>query len=49
MPVGPKTFGRVFNALGEPLDKGSEVTDIAAQLASRVGRKVIVILQSWNY
>jgi F-type H+-transporting ATPase subunit beta len=27
VPVGPKTLGRVFNALGEPLDKAAEVND----------------------
>ena len=27
VPVGPKTLGRVFNALGEPLDNGPPVTD----------------------
>lgn len=27
VPVGPATMGRVFNALGEPLDKGVEVTE----------------------
>lgn len=28
VPVGQKTMGRVFNALGEPLDKGPAVDDI---------------------
>ncbi|MFY9228149.1 MAG: F0F1 ATP synthase subunit beta [Candidatus Microsaccharimonas sp.] len=27
VPVGPKTMGRVFNALGEPLDKGPEINE----------------------
>ncbi len=27
VPVGPGTMGRVFNALGEPLDEGHRVTD----------------------
>lgn len=27
VPVGPATMGRVFNALGEPLDKGVPVTE----------------------
>lgn len=27
IPVGPKTMGRVFNALGEPLDEGPAVTE----------------------
>ncbi len=27
IPVGPATMGRVFNALGEPLDKGPEVAE----------------------
>lgn len=26
VPVGPATMGRVFNALGEPLDKGEEIS-----------------------
>ena len=27
VPVGPATLGRVFNALGEPLDKAEGITD----------------------
>lgn len=27
VPVGPKTLGRVFNALGEPLDNGAEIQE----------------------
>ena len=27
VPVGPKTLGRVFNALGEPLDNGPEIKE----------------------
>lgn len=27
VPVGPKTLGRVFNALGEPLDKGEPILE----------------------
>jgi F-type H+-transporting ATPase subunit beta len=27
VPVGPATMGRVFNALGEPLDKGVHITE----------------------
>ena len=27
VPVGPATMGRVFNALGEPLDKGEPITE----------------------
>lgn len=27
VPVGPKTMGRVFNALGQPLDKGEIITE----------------------
>lgn len=27
VPVGPATMGRVFNALGEPLDKGEAITE----------------------
>lgn len=27
VPVGPATLGRVFNALGQPLDKGPEIKD----------------------
>lgn len=27
VPVGPMTKGRVFNALGEPLDKGARITE----------------------
>jgi len=39
VPVGPKTFGRVFNALGEPLDEGETVTDIRRAIAEPTGTK----------
>jgi F0F1-type ATP synthase beta subunit len=27
VPIGPATLGRVFNALGEPLDEGPAITE----------------------
>ncbi len=39
VPVGPATMGRVFNALGEPLDKGEPVTDIVRPIAVPTGTK----------
>ncbi len=39
VPVGPKTLGRVFNALGEPLDKGEPVTDMRRIVSEPKGTK----------
>ena len=39
VPVGPKTLGRVFNALGEPLDKGPAVHDITRPVSEPTGTK----------
>jgi F-type H+/Na+-transporting ATPase subunit beta len=39
VPVGPKTLGRVFNALGEPLDEGPGVNDIRKAIAEPTGTK----------
>jgi F-type H+-transporting ATPase subunit beta len=39
VPVGPKTFGRVFNALGEPLDDAEPVNDIRRAIAEPTGTK----------
>lgn len=39
IPVGPKTMGRVFNALGEPLDKGPEVNDIRRPISEPIGTR----------
>lgn len=39
VPVGPKTMGRVFNALGEPLDDGPAVTDNRRSITEASGTK----------
>lgn len=39
VPVGPNTLGRVFNALGEPLDDGPAVTDNRKSVAEPTGTK----------
>jgi F-type H+-transporting ATPase subunit beta len=39
VPVGPKTFGRVFNALGEPLDDAEPVTDMRRAISEPTGTK----------
>lgn len=39
VPVGPKTLGRVFNALGEPLDKGEEVRENRRSITEPSGTK----------
>lgn len=39
VPVGPKTMGRVFNALGEPLDEGAPVNDIRRSITEPTGTK----------
>jgi F-type H+-transporting ATPase subunit beta len=39
VPVGPKTLGRVFNALGEPLDEGPAVNDITRPVSEPTGTK----------
>lgn len=39
VPVGPKTMGRVFNALGEPLDEGERVTENRRAISQPSGTK----------
>jgi F-type H+/Na+-transporting ATPase subunit beta len=39
VPVGPKTMGRVFNALGEPLDEGAPITDNRRAISEPTGTK----------
>jgi len=39
VPVGPKTLGRVFNALGEPLDNAAEVKDNRKVISEATGTK----------
>jgi F-type H+-transporting ATPase subunit beta len=39
VPVGPKTLGRVFNALGEPLDDAPGVYDMRKAVAEPTGTK----------
>jgi F-type H+-transporting ATPase subunit beta len=39
VPVGPKTMGRVFNALGEPLDGGPAVTENRRVISEATGIK----------
>lgn len=39
IPVGPKTMGRVFNALGEPLDKGPAITENRRSITDPSGTK----------
>ncbi len=39
VPVGPATLGRVFNALGEPLDEGEAVTDLRRVISEPSGIK----------
>ena len=39
VPVGPKTMGRVFNALGEPLDGGENITDNRRAITEATGTK----------
>lgn len=39
VPVGPNTMGRVFNALGEPLDEGQAVTDNRRVISEATGIK----------
>jgi F-type H+-transporting ATPase subunit beta len=39
VPVGPKTLGRVFNALGEPLDDAPGVTENRKAIAEPTGTK----------
>lgn len=39
IPVGPKTMGRVFNALGEPLDEGAIITDNRRAISEPTGTK----------
>ncbi|MDN5275394.1 MAG: atpD [Candidatus Saccharibacteria bacterium] len=39
IPVGPKTMGRVFNALGEPLDKGAPVLENRRPISEPTGTK----------
>lgn len=39
VPVGPKTMGRVFNALGEPLDEGPPVNENRRAISEPAGTK----------
>ncbi len=39
VPVGPETFGRVFNALGEPLDNGPVITTNRRVISEATGIK----------
>ncbi|HET9721512.1 MAG TPA: hypothetical protein VFP32_00580, partial [Candidatus Saccharimonadales bacterium] len=39
VPVGPKTLGRVFNALGEPLDDGPPVNEARRIISEASGTK----------
>lgn len=39
VPVGPATLGRVFNALGEPLDGGPPVTENRRPISQATGTK----------
>ena len=39
VPVGPATMGRVFNALGEPLDEGTAVTENRRPISEPSGIK----------
>jgi len=39
VPVGPQTMGRVFNALGEPLDDGKNITDSRRAISEPAGTK----------
>jgi F-type H+/Na+-transporting ATPase subunit beta len=39
VPVGPKTLGRVFNALGEPLDEAENVTENRKPIHEATGTK----------
>lgn len=39
VPVGPVTMGRVFNALGEPLDKGERITESRRSISEASGTK----------
>lgn len=39
VPVGPSTLGRVFNALGEPLDKGPPIEENRRSISDATGTK----------
>lgn len=39
IPVGPKTLGRVFNALGEPLDDGPKIEENRRNISEATGIK----------
>ncbi len=39
VPVGPATMGRVFNALGEPLDNGPQITENRRVISEPTGTK----------
>lgn len=39
VPVGPNTMGRVFNALGEPLDKQAPITENRRPISEPTGTK----------
>jgi F-type H+-transporting ATPase subunit beta len=49
VPVGPKTLGRVFNALGEPLDEGEGVDEIRRNISEPSGiKKYRETAKNWN-
>jgi len=39
IPVGPKTLGRVFSALGQPLDEGADVKEMRRPISEPSGTK----------
>ncbi|MCX6728249.1 MAG: F0F1 ATP synthase subunit beta [Candidatus Saccharibacteria bacterium] len=39
VPVGPKTIGRVFDALGEPIDKGEQINENRRPISESSGVK----------
>lgn len=39
VPVGPKTIGRVFDALGEPIDKGEQINENRRPISEASGIK----------
>ena len=39
VPVGPNTLGRVFNALGEPLDNGPQINENRRFISEATGTK----------
>jgi F-type H+/Na+-transporting ATPase subunit beta len=39
IPVGPKTLGRVFSALGQPLDEGAAINEMRRPISEPTGTK----------